>query len=479
MTFGIGTNPSLAQVDVQNRYSLAQPQLPSEVVREGVTIRKQSTNFVMLIALHSPDHSRDALFLSNYASISLVDPLSRLPGVGNVIIFGQQTYGMRIWLNPDRLAQLGLTAADVSTAINDQNQQLAAGQMGGPPAPRGQQFEYTVTTNSRLASVAQFENVILKANTNGTLVCLKDVARVELGSQTYSSFSRYNSSPSVIIAVYPLPGANALQVSQAVQAELARLHQALPPGVSTAIALDTTNFVTESINEVVFTLALAFVLVFVVVFIFLENWRSTIIPMIVVPVSLVGACAAFHALGFSLNTLTLFGRVLAIGLVVDDAIVVVEAVRHIDEDKMAPRDAVRQAMSEVAGPVIAIALVLSSVFVPVAFMGGISGQLYRQFALTLVASVVLSAFEALTLSPALCALILRPPCPGHGIFGWFTKWFNRGFGSVQRSYERTVSVLTHHRLAMLIALCAVGAAAYFLFRILPSSLSHSKTRAIS
>lgn len=469
-TFGIGTDVNLAQVDVQNRLALAQPQLPPEVVREGITVKKQSTNFVVLISLSSPDQSRNSLFLSNYATINMINPLARLPGVGNVLIFGQQTYGMRIWLNPDRLAQLQLTATDVINAINDQNEQISAGEIGAPPAPPGQQFEYTVTTNSRLATAAQFENVILKANPDGTIVHVKDVATVQLGSQTYTSFSHFNGNPSVIIAIYQLPGANALDVSREVRAELAKLTRDLPPGVRAGVALDTTNFVTASIDEVVFTLALAFALVFAVVLIFLQNWRSTIIPMVVVPISLVGACAAFYVLGFSLNTLTLFGLVLAIGLVVDDAIVVVEAVqRHIDEDHMVPKDASRLAMSEVSGPVVAIALVLSSVFVPVAFMGGISGQLYRQFALTLAASVLISALEALTLSPALCALLLRPHRQARGPFGWFSRGFNRGFGWLTAAYERIISAFTDKRLLMIVALCGFGAAAYFFLSFLPSS----------
>ncbi|HJU10350.1 MAG TPA: multidrug efflux RND transporter permease subunit, partial [Candidatus Binataceae bacterium] len=469
MTFAVGSNPSMAQVDVQNRLSLAEPQLPSEVVREGLTVRKRSSNFVVMIALTSDDRSRSALFLSNYASLNMVDPLARLPGVGDVNIYGQETYGMRVWLNPDRLAHLGLTTTDLINAINDQNVQIAAGDIGAPPAPEGQEFDYTVDTNSRLATVPQFDNIILKANPDGTTVRVKDVASVQLGSQTYSSFSRFDGTPCVIIALFQLPGANALDVSRAVHAELAKLDANLPPGVNARIALDTTKFVNASISEVLFTLGLAFILVFVVVFIFLENWRSTVIPMIVVPVSLIGACAVFYALGFSLNTLTLFGLVLAIGLVVDDAIVVVEAVqRHIDEDHMAPVDAARKAMSEVSGPVIAIALVLSSVFVPVAFMGGISGRLYRQFALTLVASVILSAFQALTLSPALCALMLRP-ASGHGPLGWFSNWFNRAFGRVTIAYKNAVGHLIRHRLPMFAGLCTIIGVTYLIFMLIPSS----------
>lgn len=470
MTFAVGTDPALAQVDVQNRLSLAEPQLPPEVVREGITVKKRSTNFVVMIALTSADRSRSALFLSNYASLNRVDPLARLPGVGDVNIYGQQTYGMRLWLNPDKLAHLGLTTTDLINAINDQNVQIAAGDIGASPAPEGQEFDYTVDTNSRLATVPQFDNVILKANPDGTTVRVKDVANVELGSQDYSSFSRFNGTPCVIVAVYQLPGANALDVSREVHAELTKLEANLPPGVNPRIALDTTRFVNASISEVLFTLALAFILVFVVVFIFLENWRSTVIPMVVVPVSLIGACAVFYSLGFSLNTLTLFGLVLAIGLVVDDAIVVVEAVqRHIDEDHMPPADAARKAMSEVSGPVIAIALVLSSVFVPVAFMGGISGRLYRQFALTLVASVVLSAFQALTLSPALCALMLRPPSPGRGPLGWFSNWFNRAFGRVTLSYKNVVGHLVHHRLPMVAGLCIIVGITWLIFTVVPSS----------
>lgn len=469
-TFGIGTNPDLAQVDVQNRLSLAEPQLPSEVVREGISVKKQSTSFLALIAVTSPNRSRNALFLSNYASINMVDPLSRLPGVGNVIIFGQKTYGMRVWLNPNKLAHLGLTTTDVINAIKNQNAQIAAGNVGAPPAPEGQTFEYTVNTNSRLSTVPEFKNIILKANPNGTLVRLDDVAKVELGSQTYSSFSHYDGTPCVIIAIFQLPGANALDVSREVNAELAKLDANMPPGVHAQLGLDTTNFVDASINEVIFTLALAFTLVFAVVLIFLENWRSTLIPMVVAPVSLVGACAVFYALGFSLNTLTLFGLVLAIGLVVDDAIVVVEAVqRHIDEDHMTPKDAARKAMSEVSGPVIAVALVLSSVFVPVAFMGGISGRLYRQFALTLAASVLISAFEALTLSPALCAMILRPPSPTGGPLGWFSRGFNRNFARLTAAYQRALAHITRHRLAMLAALCVLTAIAYLIFMVLPTS----------
>ncbi|MGH7905296.1 MAG: efflux RND transporter permease subunit [Candidatus Binataceae bacterium] len=474
MTFAISRNPDLAQVDVQNRLALAEPVLPPEVTKEGITVKKQSTQFVMLLALSSPNHAYDQLFLSNYATINLVDPLSRLPGVGNVNIFGEQNYGMRIWLNPNRLAQLGLTPTDVISAVQSQNLQAPAGQIGAPPAEPSQQFQYTVRVKGRLNTVQEFGDIILRANPDGSFVRVKDVANVELGAQLYSAFDRFNGTPSVIIAVYQLPGANALDVAREVRAEMKKLTAHLPPGVTSTVALDTTGFVNASIHEVMITLYIAFALVFLVVLIFLQSWRSTLIPAIAVPVSLIGACAVFVPLHFSLNTLTLFGLVLAIGLVVDDAIVVVEAVqRHIDEDRVTAKEAARRAMSEVSGPVVAVALVLSAVFIPVAFIGGITGRLYQQFALTLAASVLISAFEALTLSPALCGLLLWPKSVRRGPIGavgaWFADRFNGGFGRVTRAYEDLVRVLVRHRRLMLLALCVIGAAAYFIFRMLPTS----------
>ncbi len=469
VTFDLGRDLDLAAVDVQNRLSLAQPQLPQEVVRQGIVVRKQSSNIVLLISLTSPNHAYDPLFLANYATIHLVDPLARVPGVGNVTVFGQGNYGMRVWVDPDRLAQLGLTATDVQAAIAQQNIQAPAGQIGQPPAPGGQKFQYTVQVKGRLTSPEEFANIIIRANPDGSLTRIKDVARVELGGETYASFSRLNGQPSVMLAINQLPTANALDVSARVRAEVASLAANFPPGISYGLPLDTTQFVRASIKEVTTTLAIAFALVFAVVFIFLQNWRATLIPAIVVPVSLVGAAAAFKVLSFSLNTLTFFGLVLAIGLVVDDAIVVVEAAqRHIDEEHVSAKDAARRAMAEVSGPVIAIALVLTAVFGPVAFLGGVTGQLYKQFALTLTASVLISAFEALTLSPALCGLLLKPAREPRGPMGWFFRQFNRGYGSAARGYERSVSFLIGRKLLTMLALVAIGAGVYFMLKLLPS-----------
>src|SRR4051794_5388455 len=427
ITFDISRDPDLAAVDVQNRVALAQRQLPEDVIRQGVTVRRASTNIVLLVSLISPDNTYDSIFLSNYASINLVDPLARVPGVGQVTVIGARDYGMRLWLDPDKLAHLGLTASDVINAVNAQNVQAPAGQVGQPPAPSGQRFQYTVQVRGRLSSVPEFSDIIVRANPDGSLVRVRDVARVELAAQTYAQATRLNRQPAVSIAVYQLPTANALDVARGVRAAMGQLSAAFPPGVEHRIPLDTTRFVTVSIEEAAITLAIAFVLVFIVVYLFLQSWRAPLIPAIAVPVSLIGTGAAFAALGFSINTLTLFGLVLAVGLVVDDAIVVVEAVQHrLDVERTSPRVAAKEAIADVGGPVIAIALVLAAVFVPVAFLGGLTGQLYKQFALTLATSVLLSAVVALTLTPALCALLLRPAeqlRPG-GILGRFFDAFN-------------------------------------------------------
>ncbi|HEX5482899.1 MAG TPA: multidrug efflux RND transporter permease subunit [Terriglobia bacterium] len=469
VTFDLNRDPDLAAVDVQNRVSLAEPDLPEEVTRQGISIKKQSVNFVALVTLTSPSRTYDATFLSNYATIHIVDSLARLPGVGSVVVFGQRNYGMRIWLNPDKMAQLGITATDVANAIRQQNVQAASGQVGGPPAPAGQQFQYTVRVKGRLTSVPEFANIIVRANPDGSLVHIRDIGHVELAAEDYSSFSRLNGTPTVVLAVMQLPGANALDVAREVHDEMRTLHASFPAGVQYEVPLDTTRFVKASIHEVIFTLALTFGLVFLVVYIFLQSFRATLIPALTVPVSLVGAFAIFTLLGFSINTLTLFGLVLAIGLVVDDAIVVVEACQvHIDEHGMAPREAARQAMSEVSGPVIAVALVLTSVFVPVAFVGGITGQLYKQFALTLAASVLLSALQALTLSPALCALLLRPARQPRGPLGWFFGGFNRMFRRVTRDYVGSVKLLIRRKVIVVVGLLAIFAGIYFLLGALPS-----------
>lgn len=470
VTFGLDRDPDLAAVDVQNRLSLAEPQLPAQVIQQGITVRKQSTNIVMLIALTSPNNTYDTTFLSNYASIHIVDTLARVPGVGNVNVLSQRDYGMRIWLNPEKMAQLGITASDVVNAVSAQNVQAPAGQIGQQPAPKGQQLQLTVKVQGRLTTVSQFENVIVRANPDGSLVRLKDIAQVELGSELYTTFAKLNGQSSVMIGIYQLPNANALNVSKAVRAAMKTLAAEFPSGVQYEIPLDTTEFVTASLTEVMETLLIAFALVFLVVYVFLQNWRATLIPAVAVPVSLVGAIGSFTLLGFSLNTLTLFGLVLAIGLVVDDAIVVVEAVqRHIEEEKVDARVAAKRAMAEVSNPVIAIAVVLSAVFIPVAFLGGITGQIYKQFALTLAVSVIISAFEALTLSPALCALLLRPASGHRSIMGKLFGGFNRGFGLTERGYGSAVRFLIRRKVIVFAALAIILAGIYMLFQLLPRS----------
>jgi hydrophobe/amphiphile efflux-1 (HAE1) family protein len=470
VTFDLARDPDLAAVDVQDRVSLASPDLPQDVTREGISVKKQSVDFVALATLTSPGGVYDATFLSNYASIHIVDALARLPGVGSVIVFGQRNYGMRVWLNPDKMAQLGITATDVANAIREQNVQAPAGEVGAPPAPSGQEFQYTVQVKGRLTSVPEFADIIVRANPDGSLVRVSDIGRVELAAEDYSSFSRLNGTPTVVLAVMQLPGANALDVAKEVHAEMKTLGASFPPGVQYEVPLDTTEFVNASIHEVLFTLTLTFGLVFLVVYVFLQSLRATLIPALTVPVSLVGAFAIFTVLGFSINTLTLFGLVLAIGLVVDDAIVVVEACQvHIDEHGMTPREAAKKAMSEVSGPVIAIALVLSSVFVPVAFVGGITGQLYKQFALTLAATVLLSALQALTLSPALCALLLRPTRTPGGPLGWSFSGFNWLYGRVARGYVRSVKLLVRRKIIVVAGLIAICAGIYALLRVLPSA----------
>ncbi len=409
VTFKVGTDLDIAAVNVQNRVSIAQAKLPADVTRQGLTITKQSPDLVEIVALISPDGSRDELYLANYATLQVVDVLARVRGVGQVTVFNGRDYGMRLWLNPERLAGLGLTAGDVADAVREQNLQAAAGQIGQPPALPGQQFQYTVTTRGRLTTPDEFEEIILRTRSDGSLLRVRDVARVELGAQSYGSFGRVGGKPAALIGIFQLPGANALDVSKGVQAAVARLAPSFPSGVTHSRPYNTTEFVRVSIEEVVQTLLIAITLVVLTVYVFLQDWRATLIPTLTIPVSLVGTFAVISVFGFSINTLTLFGLVLAIGIVVDDAIVVVENTqRHLDEEGLAPREATRRATAEVVGPVIATALVLMAVFIPIAFLPGITGQLYRQFALTIAVSVALSALNALTLTPALCALLLRP-----------------------------------------------------------------------
>jgi hydrophobe/amphiphile efflux-1 (HAE1) family protein len=464
-SFNVGYDLDIAAVDVQNRAQIAQAQLPSDVTRQGVTVKKQSTDLTVVVNLISPDDSRDELYLSNYATINIIEVLKRIPGVGDVVNFVGQDYSMRIWLDPDRLANLGLAAADVVAAVREQNAQVPSGQIGQPPAPKGQQFQYPIVTLGRLADVPQFEDIIVRTKPDGSVVRVRDVGRVDLGAQSYNSYSRLNGQPSIPIGVFQLPGGNALDVANQVRATMDKLAPRFPSGVSYRIAYDTTMFVRESIKEVLITLLEALGLVILVVFVFLQGWRATLIPAITIPVSLVGTFALMKVFGFSINTLTMFGLVLAIGLVVDDAIVVVENVSRLLEDRTKSlREAASQAMAEVTGPIIATSLVLMAVFVPVGFTPGTSGQLYQQFALTIAISVALSTINALTLSPALCAVILRPAAPR----GWFFLGFNRVFAWSTAAYERLVERLSRRWLIVVVGFVLLLGVTYSLFRSVPT-----------
>jgi multidrug efflux pump len=412
VTFKLGVDLNMAQVLVQNRVSLAEPILPDLVKRRGVTVKKKSPSTLMIVNLFSPDNSRDNLYLSNYATIQLRDELARLAGVGDITYLGQRDYSMRVWLDPGKMSYRGLTSSDVAGAIEQQNVQVAAGQIGQPPVDRDQVFQYTMSTKGRLTDPEEFADIVLKSDIDGRIVRLRDVARIELGAQGYDQTCTLDRRPSVALSIYQRPGSNALQTADRVQSKMEELKSRFPSGLDYAIVYDTTPFITESVNEVYKTLRDAIILVAVVVLLFLQNWRSALIPLVAVPVAIIGTLAAMALLGFGLNNLTLFGLVLAIGIVVDDAIVVVEAVEHHIEHGMAPRDATVRAMEEVSGPVIAIGLVLTAVFVPCAFISGIVGQFFRQFALTIAVSTIISTFNSLTLSPALAALLLRPRIQG-------------------------------------------------------------------
>ncbi len=459
INFDVATNPNIDQILSQLRVSQAQSQLPADVNNYGVTVQKSTTAPLMLIALYSPNQTYDNIFLANYAYINLVDQLTRVPGISNVQVFGAGQYAMRLWVKPDQLAQLGITVPDIINAVQKQNTVNPAGQIGSEPIPKGQKFTYTVRAQGRLETPEEFGNIVIRANPDGSLVRVKDIARVDLGAQTYNLKGRLNGKPSAILALYQLPGTNAIKAAQGVRKLMNEAQQRFPADMEYAVSLDQTLAVTEGMREIVKTLFEALGLVVLVVFIFLQGWRATLIPLCAVPVSLIGIFMVFPLFGFSINTLSLFGLVLAIGLVVDDAIVVVEAVeRHIEEG-MSPRDATLQAMREVSGPVIGIAMVLSAVFVPTAFIPGITGRLYQQFALTIAISVLFSAFNALSLSPALAALILRPKKPAGGPLRWFFGQFNRIFGSATRGYI-SLSHLAIRKSAfslILLLLFAVGA----------------------
>lgn len=456
VTFEVGRDPDLAAVDVQNRVNRANSTLPADVIQQGITVRKQSTQILMVVSVYSPDSSRDNLFLSNYCSINLLDRLGRIKGVSSADIpVGKQDYAMRLWVRPDNLAAKKLTASDLANAIREQNVQAAAGSIGQPPQSPGLEYQYPVSVKGRLEQAEEFENIVLRAAPGGQMLQIKDVARTELGSQSYNSFGRLDGQAAMPILIYQLPGANALTLAGEIKKQMEEMAKVFPTGVDYQVSFDSTVFVNASIHEVLKTLRDAFVLVVLVIFTFLGNFRATLIPMLAVPVSLVGTFAVLAGIGFSINTLTLFGIVLAIGIVVDDAIVVVEAVEHHIEHGLTPRQATEKAMAEVSGPVVAIALVLCSVFVPVAFMGGLTGELYKQFAITLSVSVALSALVALTLTPALCCLILKPRKPMRGPLGWYISSFNKVFEKVGGVYGRAVGFLLRRLFVGLVLLVLV------------------------
>src|SRR6202451_4342377 len=452
--FGVQTDPNTDLILTQVRETQAASQLPSSVTQYGVTVQKSTSAPLMIVALYSPHGTYDAKFLANYEYININDPVTRVAGIASVQVFGAGQYAMRMWLKPDALNKLGITVSDVVNAVQSQNTVNPTGQMGGEPAPKGQEFTYSVRAQGRLTTPEQFGDIIVRENPSGGGVRGQGGARRALGAQSYTLMGRMNGKPSAILAVYQLPGSNAVNDSKAVRALMEQLKKSFPPDVDYAIALDQTKAVTEGIREIVLTLGIALVLVIIVVYLFLQGWRATLIPLLAVPVSLVGTFAFFPLFGFSINTLSMFGMVLAIGLVVDDAIVVVEAVeRHIGEG-MVPKDAALKAMQEISGPVIGIALVLSAVFIPTAFIPGITGRLYQQFAVTIAISVILSAFNALSLSPAMCALLLRPKDHNKkkGPLQKFYDWFNRTFESMRHHYIELSAAIIRRSLWAVIAL---------------------------
>jgi HAE1 family hydrophobic/amphiphilic exporter-1 len=439
--YDVKTDPNTDLMLTQMRQTQAASQLPSDVTNYGVSVQKTVTAPLMLVTLYSPNGTYDARFLANYAYINLADQINRSYGIGSVQIFGAGQYAMRLWVKPDRLAKLAITVPEIVSAIQSQNAVNPAGQVGSEPVPKGQQFTYTVRAQGRMTSPEEFGNIVVRESPTGAIVRVKDVARVELGAQSYNMVSRLDGKAAAIVAAYQLPGSNAVQAANEIKKLTADLKTRLPQDMEFAISLDTTEAVSAGMKEIVITLVIAIVLVLIVVFVFLQGWRATLIPLLAVPVSLVGAFMFFPLFGFSINTLSLFGLVLAIGLVVDDAIGVVEAVeRHIEEG-LTPKAAALKAMEEISGPVIGIALVLSAVFIPTAFIPGITGRLYQQFAVTIALSVILSAFNALTLSPALAALLLRPKTSSRGPLAAFFSWFNRVFANATEWYVRICGVL--------------------------------------
>ena len=472
VSFEIGTDPDQATIDVNNRVQAALPLLPEEVRRQGVRVAKQSSSILQVITMSSPGGRYDTVYISNYALLNVIDELKRVDGVGDASLFGAKDYAMRIWLRPDKLAQYNMTPTDVATAVQEQNSQFAAGQFGQEPLSSPQAYTYAVSTPGRLVTAEEFGDIILRSDSTGASLRLKDVARVELGAEDYSFNASNNGEPSIAIGIYLQPGANALSVTSAVEARLAQLEQRFPDGIVYDVPFDTTKFVEVSIEEVIVTFAEAVVLVILVVYLFLQNLRATLIPLLAVPVSLIGAFAGMYLLGFSINMLTLFGLVLAIGIVVDDAIVVLENVERIMRDEgLPPKEAAFKAMDQVSGPVIAIVLVLSAVFIPVGFLGGLAGEMYKQFAITIAVSVIISGIVALTLSPALCALILKPH---HGEPFLPFRLFNRAFDKATNGYSRGVRFFLRRAAVGLLVFVVMIGATYSLFQRVPSSLAPSE-----
>ncbi len=468
VNFDITTKPNDDQILAQMRYAQAESQLPADVRNFGVTIKKSATSPLALFSMYSPNSTYDATFLANYAYVNINDPMSRVPGIGQVRVFGAGQYAMRFWVRPDQLAKLGITVSEILNAIKAQNTVNPAGQVGADPVPPGQEFTYSVRAQGRLQSEEEFGNIVIRANPDGSMVRLKDVARIELGAQMYNIIGRMNGKPSAIIAVYQLPGSNAIETMDAAKKLMDEMKDRFPADLDYIVSLDTTIAVREGVKEIVQTLFEALALVIIVVYIFLQGWRATLIPLLAVPVSLVGTFAFFPLLGFSVNTLSLFGLVLAIGLVVDDAIVVVEAVEHHIEQGLSPKEASLKAMEQVSGPVVAIGLILAVVFVPTAFIPGITGRLYQQFAVTIAVAVVISAFNALTLSPALSALLLRPRKQVRGPLRLFFGWFNRWFGRATTGYVSLCARLIRKARFSLLFLVVVAVASGLLGSQLPT-----------
>ncbi|MBN1627229.1 MAG: multidrug efflux RND transporter permease subunit [Deltaproteobacteria bacterium] len=467
VTFETGTDPEQATINVNNRVQQVMAKMPQEVKDMGISVRKSASSIVMLVELSSPDDSYSILELNNYATVNIIDELKRIEGVGDASVFGLADYSMRIWIKPDRLKEFNLTATDVANVLREQNAQFSAGKVGAQPTDRPVQMTYTVTTKGRFTEVSEFENIIVRANPDGSILRLRDVATVELGPSGYEVVTKANGKQMVGIGIYPQPGANAIEVTSSVKDVIAELSRNFPEGIECSVLIDNTTYVRESIKEILYTLVIAMILVFLVVYVFLQNWRATLIPSLSVPVSLIGCFAGMYLLGFSINTLTLLGMILSIGIVVDDAIVVLENVERImHEEGLPSRDAAKKAMDQVSGPIIAIVVVLCAVFIPVAFLGGMTGQLYKQFAITIAISVTISGFVALTLSPALCAVLLHPSQKiHHGLF----RLFNRAFDWTKDTYTAGVVFVLKRAVMAIIIIAVMLAVTYKLFNVIPTS----------